>query len=151
MLLQILYDFGLCFPTIEQNALISKWIDLLLTPLSEWKENIDMAQIAAKDEIIWKFFALFDRFKAKRSNFYTAIKSLIIFSEVVNRLKNFTDIFSNKIFYLKDSTVDPMQMMNRNSKHPYIIAILSSNRKSAKYYIDVHKHLISVCKLFSIL
>lgn len=40
--------------------------------------------------------------------------------------------------------VDPMEMIENKNKHPYIIAVLSSDRKKAKYYIDVHKYLISV-------
>lgn len=58
------------------------WDQLLVTPISDWKENVDVSAIPAKDENIWKFFVLFDKFKNPRARFYTTIKSMIVFSAV---------------------------------------------------------------------
>lgn len=71
------------YENIDENSLRKKWDLLLSRPLQEWKENIDMTKVAAQDDDIWKFFALFDKFKGNRINFYNAIKSVVIFSEVI--------------------------------------------------------------------
>lgn len=78
---QILYDFSLLFPQIDGDALRTSWEALLNKPVTEWKENVDVEKVGAKDQHIWKFFVLFDRFKP-RGNFYNIVKSLVIFSDV---------------------------------------------------------------------
>lgn len=95
---QILYDFDLLFPQIDGNALHKNWKVLLNKSLVDWKENVDVNKVAAKDENIWKFFVLFDRFKS-RGNFYNVIKSLVIFSEVND--SNVKKTFKKKLWKFK--------------------------------------------------
>lgn len=79
------------------------WDDLLITPLCDWKENVDVTKVASKDDNIWKFFVLFDRFKNGRSRFYISIRSLIIFSEVIlSELKEMIRIYKFTIFLGSD-------------------------------------------------
>lgn len=81
--MQVLHDFRLFCTNIDPDALRKRWAELLVVPLSEWKENVDFTEVASKDDNIWKFFILFDRFKKNRSKFYKLIRSLIVFSEVM--------------------------------------------------------------------
>lgn len=94
---QILFDFGLFFPSIDTKALHKMWNQLLATPISDWKDNVDMSIIPAKDDNIWKLFVLFDKFKNSRSRFYTNIKSLIVFSTVKHLYTHIYQRFLNYI------------------------------------------------------
>lgn len=96
-----MYDFDLFFKNVDGNALRSKWDTLLRRPLQDWKENIDVTKVATKDENIWKFFALFDKFKPNRSHFYNIIKSLLIFSEVKDCVHDHHFALNFLLFFLE--------------------------------------------------
>lgn len=100
---QVSYDFALFFPSVDAKALHKVWDQLLITPISDWKENVDVSAVPTKDDNVWKFFILFNRFKSVRSRFYINIKSLIVFSKVrptQNAIATNVGVMHNAIFVL---------------------------------------------------
>lgn len=81
LFLQILFDFGVLFDHIAGDSLEKKWDILNDKPLSEYKENIDLEKVRTTDVAVWQLITIIMALKP-RGDFWKALSSLIIFSEV---------------------------------------------------------------------
>lgn len=145
---QILYDFAITFENVDVEALRRKWpairdkIDIV--PNSQ----IDFSSVPTRHSDILKFLQILKVFTTGKQLFSTVAKSFIVFGEVNSNIF-FTDIgpylFQKLIyFHLQNTNEDPMLLVDKKNYFPYIIAILSADKKQFKCYIDVNKFLISV-------
>lgn len=107
---------------------------------------VNFSSIPTRNKGMLKFLQFYKIFKTNKQQFDKAVKTYIVFSDVNSfecfflelRLKFVISSFS------QDPKKDPMTLVNKSNDSPYIIAVLSADKKKFKCYIDVNKLLVSV-------
>lgn len=141
--LQILFDFGVLFESVNQKALEEKWQNMVSKLHAVFKIEVPSNIAPITDVDLLNFIGLLKLFSAVRTQLPTSVKSVLTFSKV--RQLNF--IFWSMLvihFICQDLTDDPMKLMDGKNLSPKIIIVWSKESGERKYYIDVKKSLISV-------
>lgn len=125
--------------------MISKWPNLI-PQLLEFGKGIKQKPKMFFDfeDAVESFWCLMKQLGTKKVKLDTAFNSFVMLITVKKpALRLFKKLkFKIEFGHFQDPHADPHKLMNYVNNHPYIIA--HSVNKTAKYYIDIEKHLISV-------
>lgn len=85
--LQILFDFGVLFESVDQSALEEKWQNMVSKLHTVFKIEVPSNIVPLKDADLINFIGLMKLFSAVRIQLPTSVKSVLTFSKV--KLLNF--------------------------------------------------------------
>lgn len=150
-LLQIDFEFGLIYPNVGESTLRDFWYTISNNSdiFVMHGHQFSIAAEYSRNGQIRTAAKLLFHLPTHRKKFEKSLSSLLTISEVYLRFtQNIAKhaCLNNLLLYMyfQDPNEDPMNLLG-NSDSPRMIAVNSKEENEWKFYIEVKRHLISVC------
>lgn len=142
--LQISYDFKVLFPEIDENALLNAWETIKKKPHELFQVKLDEKEgIFHTDVDVHNFFGFMKLFQPHKIKLITAIKSFLVYSEVICLQSIYhRQIIDKENSTSQDANAEPMNLVDSKNHFAHVIFIKAGDE--TKFYINIFNRLLSV-------
>lgn len=137
------------FNEVDSQSLINIWPTIKNFPYTSHNIRIDLNKypVCLKDGNVHDILSYLQLVATHRVTIDNAIKSFMVYSDVrffISKiLWEIESSFLSPIIF-QNPLEDPVQLIQNNNNHPYLIIISSQICDKFKYYVDIEKRLVSV-------